>query len=381
MSHISNPSIEFGLKFLKKINSASDSTNLLLSPLSVIIAYCMVLEGAAGETEKQIKEVLDLDEIDNQHGGISEIIKQLLESYKTNKNCILEFGNLLVGNTIFKLKDTFVQSLQTNYSADAFNEDFNNNGKNVMEKVNSWVSENTKNKIATILNEPPNPDAVCLLLNAIYFEGSWLNPFPKRCTHDKIFNNSDGSTTKVKMMLHAGRYHFLESPEKKLKIVEIPYGENMSMILVLPIGDNNLKKMVDNLDSAELSRLIDSMTRTRLDSLMIPKFKLEDKHQLHEILPSMGMILPFDRMSAEFPKITERLVYISQSIQKALIEVTETGTVAAAVTKSACTSARAPSKVINFIADRPFLFFIRDNLTNVNLFMGQLNNMSSIQSL
>ncbi len=78
MSQLSNPSIAFGLKFLKKINSASDSTNLLLSPLSVIIAYCMVLEGAAGETEKQIKEVLDLDEIDNQHGGISEIIKQVI---------------------------------------------------------------------------------------------------------------------------------------------------------------------------------------------------------------------------------------------------------------------------------------------------------------
>uniref|UniRef100_T1KBJ2 Serpin domain-containing protein n=1 Tax=Tetranychus urticae TaxID=32264 RepID=T1KBJ2_TETUR len=378
MSQLSNPSIGFGLKFLKKINSASDSTNLLLSPLSVIIAYCMVLEGAAGETEKQIKEVLNLDEIDNQHGGISEIIKQLLESYKTNKNFILEFDNLLVGNTKFKLKDTFVQSLQTNYSADAFNEDFTNNGKNVLEKVNSWVSENTKNKIATILNEPPKPDAVCLLLNAIYFEGSWLNPFPKRCTHDKIFNNSDGSTTKVKMMLHAGRYNFLECLEKKLKI---PYGGNMSMILILPIGDNNLKKMVDNLDSTELSRLIDSMTRTRLDSLMIPKFKLEDKHQLHKILPSMGMILPFDQGNAEFPKITERLVYISQSIQKALIEVTETGTVATAVTQLEAVPCSAPSKVINFIADRPFLFFIRDNLTRVNLFMGQLNNMSSIQSL
>uniref|UniRef100_T1KBE2 Serpin domain-containing protein n=1 Tax=Tetranychus urticae TaxID=32264 RepID=T1KBE2_TETUR len=375
MSQLSNPSIDFGLKFLKKVNSASDSTNLLLSPLSVIIAYCMVLEGAAGETEKQIKEVLDLDKIDNQHGGISEIIKQLLESYKTNKNFILEFSNLLVTNRKFKLKDTFVRSLQTNYSADAFNEDFTKNGKNVLEKVNSWVSENTKNKIATILNEPPNPDAVCLLLNAIYFEGSWLNPFSKRSTHDKIFNNSDGSTTKVKMMLHAGRYNFLESPEKKFKI---PYGGNMSMILVLPIGDNNLKKMVDNLDSTELSRLIDSMTRTRLDSLMVPKFKLEDKHQLHEILPNMGMILPFDQGNAEFPKITERSVYISQSIQKALIEVTETGTVATAVTQLEAVLACAPPKVINFIADRPFLFFIRDNLTKVNLFMGQLNNMSSI---
>uniref|UniRef100_T1KI42 Serpin domain-containing protein n=2 Tax=Tetranychus urticae TaxID=32264 RepID=T1KI42_TETUR len=360
MSQLSKPSIDLGLNFLKKVGS--DSTNLLLSPLSVIMAYGMALEGAAGETAKQIRTVLNLDKVDSQQGDVSKIIKQHMEKYLKNKNstseekkCLLEFGNLLMANKDFRLQKTFVQNLQTNYSANAFNEDFTD-GQNILEKVNSWVSAATRNKISTILDKPPEPDAVCLLVNTIYFQANWLKPFYEDSTEEKIFTNSDGSTTKIKMMtLSDDTFNFAECLEKKLKIVEIPYFGNISMVLILPTGDNNLKKMIDNLDSTELFSLIDSMSRTRLGTLTIPKFKLEDNHQLHKILPRMGMTRPF-QMNAEFPRITEGSLplYISKSIQK-------------------------QQKVLNFIADPPFLFFISDNLPKVNLFMGQLNNITSQQ--
>uniref|UniRef100_T1KFY1 Serpin domain-containing protein n=1 Tax=Tetranychus urticae TaxID=32264 RepID=T1KFY1_TETUR len=386
MSQLSQSSIDFGLNFLKQSSSSQcDSKNILLSPLSVITAYCMVLDGAAGETEQQIKKVLNLDKINDQSEDISGLIKQVIESYLkpatagSRQESILKFGNLLMANKDDKFQKAYVQSLKTNYFAEAFNEDFTF-GRKIVEKVNSWVSNNTKNKITSILNEPPSPFDVLFLVNTIYFEGEWLKSFSQDRTKDDIFNNSDGTTIKTKMMTMSGEIFNY--------IVELPYVGNISMILILPTQDNNLKKMIDSLDSTELSSLMESMKKTRLNTLTIPKFKLEDIHQLHKILPNMGMTRPFKKADAEFPRITEESLplYISQSIQKAVIEVFEKGTIATAATVvniklkgKTCSSFRMP--LITFIADRPFMFFIRDNKSGVNLFMGQLSKMTRQQFL
>uniref|UniRef100_T1KI41 Serpin domain-containing protein n=2 Tax=Tetranychus urticae TaxID=32264 RepID=T1KI41_TETUR len=392
MSQLSKPSIDFGLNFLKRISSQCDSKNILLSPLSVITAYCMVLDGAAGKTEQQIKKVLNLDKINDQSEDISGLIKQVIESYRipatagSRQKFILNFGNLLMANKDEKFQKAYVQNLKTNYFADAFNEDYKE-GQQIVEKINSWVSNNTKNKITSIINEPPSPLDVLYLVNTIYFEGKWLMPFSKDCTKDDIFHNSDGTTVKTKMMTLSGEsFNYVNRHDKQLKIVELPYVGNISMILILPTEDNNLKKVIDDLDSTELSSLMESMKKTYLDTLIIPKFKLEDIHQLHNILPKMGMTAPFQK-DAEFPRITEEPLplYISKSIQKAVIEVFEEGTIASAATvveglfMLACSPFSTP--LITFIADRPFMFFIRDNKSGVNLFMGQLNNMSHQQFL
>uniref|UniRef100_T1KFY4 Serpin domain-containing protein n=2 Tax=Tetranychus urticae TaxID=32264 RepID=T1KFY4_TETUR len=388
MSQLSQSSIDFGLNFLKRISSQCDSKNVLLSPLSVITAYCMVLDGAAGKTEQQIKKVLNLDKINDQSEDISQLIKQVIESYRipatagSRQKFILNFGNLLMANKDEKFQEAYVQSLKTNYFADAFNEDFTD-GRKIVEKVNSWVSNNTEKKITSILNEAPDSLDGLFLVNTIYFEGEWLKSFSKKRTRNKIFNNSDGTTVKTKMMtLIDERLNYVDRLDKQLKIVELPYVGNISMILILPTEDNNLKNLIDNLHSTELSSLMDSMKKTRLNNLTIPKFKLEDDHELHKILPSMGMTRPF-QMNAEFPKITEGSLpsYISQSIQKAVIEVFEEGTIASVSTALRRSTGGVSPKRITFIADRPFMFFIRDNKSGVNLFMGQLSNITREQFL
>lgn len=153
------------------------------------------------------------------------------------------------------------------------------------------------------------------------------------------------------------------------------------MIFILPTESNTLPDLLPTLNSIGLENLLGSMKSTKLRTLNIPKFKLEDTHKLHEILPRMGMDLPFSG-HAEFQNITEESkLLVSKSIQKALIEVDEEGTVAAAVTAIiTMKSARKSSQVEeDFILDRPFIFMIRDNLTGVNLFLGQINKMSSLK--
>ncbi|XP_037779808.1 leukocyte elastase inhibitor-like [Penaeus monodon] len=94
----------------------------------------------------------------------------------------------------------------------------------------------------------------------------------------------------------------------------------------------------------------------------------------------MGMKDLFNEKSSDLSGITgNRQLFISQVIHKYFLEVNETGTEAAAAT---CTPTLCTSYVLlikkprppNFIADHPFMFFIRDQLSGLVLFIGRLTD-------
>ncbi|XP_053212895.1 serine protease inhibitor 2.1-like [Panonychus citri] len=385
LSDLSGPTNGFGLRFLEQLNTSDSNKNVVFSPLSVILAYGMLLEGATGRTREQIKEVLQLSSIGDQNSEISQAAKKLLGEYKSisksyaDRLFSLILGNLLLVNKDYSLKEAFVKSLSRNYFAKAANEDFQK-GVEVMNKVNLWVDIKTFGKIDKILTEPPGPDTVCIIINTVYFKGKWRKPFEGSDTFDETFTNSDGTKSKIKMMSLVGmKFKYLHNSIAKFKVIELRYIGKVSMIFILPTESNTLSNLIPTLDQTELERLLNSMIRTKLRAIYIPKFKLEDTHKLHEILPRMGMGLPFSG-HAEFKNITEKSdLFVSESIQKAFIEVNEKGTVAAAVTRITGTlGGRSNRAKEDFILDRPFIFMIRDKQTGVNLFLGQINQMPDL---
>ncbi|XP_053214413.1 leukocyte elastase inhibitor-like [Panonychus citri] len=384
LSDLSGPTNSFGLRFLEQLNTSDSNKNVVFSPLSVILAYGMLLEGATGRTREQIKEVLQLSSIGDQNSEISQAAKKLLSRYRAliarskSQDFLVILGNLVMVDKGYPLRESFVGSLQRNYFAQVTNEDFQN-GKAIMDKLNSWVSEKTCGKIDKILSRSPNPEMLLLVINTVYFKGKWAKPFNKKYTFDETFANSDGTKSKIKMMsLRDTNFKYLHNRLAKFKIVELPYIGKISMIFILPTQTNTLANFIPTLNSTKLENLLSSLHSTGLKVVNIPKFKLQDFHDLSMILSRMGMELPFTEQ-AEFKNITEEsdLLFVSESIQKALIEVDEEGTVAVAVTCIKSDFA-PPEPKEEFILDRPFIFIIRDNLTRVNLFVGQMNKMQNL---
>ena len=107
--------------------------------------------------------------------------------------------------------------------------------------------------------------------------------------------------------------------------------------------------------------------------LEIPKFKIESTIDLVPILKDLGMTDMFNGLTANFSGISknERL-FVSKAIQKAFIEVDEVGTTAAAATAFVLTTRSGGSGPVEFIADHPFLFFLRDLQTGLVLFQGRM---------
>lgn len=153
------------------------------------------------------------------------------------------------------------------------------------------------------------------------------------------------------------------------------------MIVMMPTEANGLNQLVSSLNHSEFTNLLGSLKKQKLTTLGLPKFKLEDSHELHSILPKMGLILPFTDQ-AELGNIAEGAeLKVSKSMQKCLLEVDEEGAQAAAATFVVTVLRMSYVSFDDFIADKPFLFVIRDNLSGVNLFMGQVKKLANIDRL
>jgi serpin B len=111
----------------------------------------------------------------------------------------------------------------------------------------------------------------------------------------------------------------------------------------------------------------------------MPKFKIEGEFSLSDPLVKMGMPLAFDPEKADFSGMDgDRDLYISDVIHKAYCLVDEKGTEAAAATAVIVGTSSAPVGDMEFVADHPFIFLIRDNETGTILFVGRVTNPSPV---
>jgi len=168
------------------------------------------------------------------------------------------------------------------------------------------------------------------------------------------------------------------SASDNLRTLELPYGENgnLSMLILLPRKIDGLSDLEKLLTSENLQQWSKGL-QTRLVTVDLPKFKMTSEFSLGNLLDSMGMSLAFSD-KADFSRMsTQEQLFISAVIHKAFVDVDEEGTEAAAATAVAMGATavlRAPEEPVEFRADHPFVFLIRDNRTQSILFLGRLLN-------
>jgi serpin B len=162
----------------------------------------------------------------------------------------------------------------------------------------------------------------------------------------------------------------------------MPYkGGRLSMLLLLPDATDGLPLVERSLDASTVDALARAARSERV-SVSLPTFTIDPAAALALIEPlrQLGMTLALDRERADFtgianpPRPEERLS-IGNVFHKAFVRVDEKGTEAAAATAvSMAEAAAAMARPLEFRADHPFLFFLRDNETGLVLFMGRVTN-------
>ncbi len=364
---------KFGFNLFKEINKSDSEQNIFISPLSVSMALGMTLNGADGNTFDAMKQTLQLN-------GLSQV--QINETYKSLIDLLSHLDakvKFTIANSIwyrqeFAVENDFIDVNQSFFDALVQKLDFNDPGAPNI--INQWVKDKTSGKIEKIVEKIKDED-VMFLINAIYFKGNWKYEFKKERTAEDTFTKIDGSTVAVQMMKQDGEFDYFENEE--FQAINLPYSDgDFSMTLILPMQEINLDDVLNQINESNWQGWQNSFIPEN-GTIELPKFSLELKFSLNEILKTMGMDIAFDPLNADFSKInSDKDLFISDVLHKTFVEVNEEGTEAAAATSVTIGVTSIGIGDFMMRIDRPFLFFIHENRSQTILFMGKvLNPVSS----
>lgn len=361
----------FGLELFQKIREESDKENLMISPLSVSVALAMAYNGADGSTKSEMEKVLKLNGLTTEE--INASYKMLIGALQSlDEKVVFEIANAIFYADGFSVKPNFLSVNEDVYDAEVSKLNFGSPA--AVETINDWVAEKTHDKIEKII-EQLHPLDRMVLLNAIYFYGTWTNEFDEEGTHNLPFIKKDGTAIEIPMMSKLEKLPYTSN--NLFKAVKMPYGIGQyTMVVLLPAGGNNSQDIIDELSVSNWKNWLESFEMTDRVQITMPRFKYAFETQLKEVLQLMGMQKAFDESSANFSGITDDDLFISEAIHKSYIDVNETGTEAAAVTGLVFTTTSAGDQppTVPFFVDRPFVYAITENDTGAILFIGEVNH-------
>lgn len=358
---------DFGIELFKAIIDAEQDKNVFISPLSVSVALGMALNGAAGETEEAMKQTLAFSGMTMQE--IDECYQSLIALLRTLDGSVdFRIANSVWYRDILSFEAEFFDACSTYFDATVEGLDFSDPGS--ADVMNSWVREQTNDRISEIVDKPIDPLLIMFLINAIYFKGTWTHQFDPTRTKDDSFHLPDGSTVTCRMMNQeeSGSYTYFRGDG--FEALDLPYGRDLfSMSIILPRQGVDVDSIISRLSGETwddwMGRFSDWLGEVR-----IPRFQLEYDLELNDVLSQLGMAVAFDPDDADFTRMYgPGGVYISKVKHKTFVKVDEEGTEAAAITSVEAGVTSGPPL---FYAHRPFVFAIREKHSNTILFMGKI---------
>jgi len=360
---------EFAMELYKNINASDSTKNIFFSPHSISTALSMTYAGARGNTAQQMADTMHFQLApSDQHPAFGDLTAALQSD---NKGYRLEIANALWGQQGYEFQPDFLALIQKYYKGGFNTVDFVNQTEVSRGIINRWVEQKTNDKIRDLLPQGSLTSLTRLVLtNGIYFKGDWTRKFKPEETRLSTFHIQPDGIVNVAMMHQSGNFRYAEI--EGVKVVELPYvGGDLSMVVVLPKA--TVAELDQTLDANRLNDWLAKATEQDVD-IALPKFKFEANYELEDILSGMGMTDAFALPPADFSGISgKKDLYITRVIHKAVIEVNEEGSEAAAATGVVLGTKSVRLKP-EFKADRPFLFFIRHNSTGSILFLGRVMN-------
>jgi serpin B len=361
----------FGFDYFGVLSEHSSGENVVFSPLSIGIAFGMAEAGARGATATQIERVFHLPSSDNSlHAAFNALDQELSDSGEST----VRLANRMYPAVGYELVQDFIETLAASYGAPLERLDFAAEPEAARERINAWVADRTEDRIPELLPAGAiDPQTVLVLVNALYLEAKWSQPFGKYPTEDAPFSRVDGSKVDAPLMHNAElKARYVDAAG--YQAVELPYGDGeLSMLVVVP-EEGEFLDFEGGFDADHLAR-IDAAMREGIVDLFLPRWSASFDVDLVETLPELGLTLPFN--GGDFTGISPRNPFIGEGVHAADIEVDEHGTVAAAATALGFRVSGPPMPDAVIRADRPFLYLIRHAQTGTVLFLGRVTDPSA----
>jgi len=361
---------KFAFNLFRELVAEELDKNIFISPLGISLALVMTYNGAEGTTKDAMAETLNfgsmsLDEINHAYSNLIESLENADQAVK------LLFGNSVWMKKEFEplVKASFTDRITTWYNAEMFTRDFGS--PQTVSEINGWVDKRTQGTIKEIV-KGIDPELIMLLINAIYFKGDWIVEFDETATQKQEFFLPESPPVQVDMMSTSGSFSYYSG--ENCQVARLPYGrDKIALYVFLPNEGMSLDSFMANLNQTTHDEYISRLQPRGDLTVKLPKFKVEyGVKRLNDVLKKLGMDMAFNPYEADFNGIastTPENLYISYVDHKAIVEVNEKGTEAAAVTSVGEGVTSIPP---SFVVNRPFFFEIRDDRSGSILFMGRI---------
>jgi serpin B len=364
----------FGLELYRR--ATEPGVNAVVSPTSIAIALAMARAGARGETASQMDTVLRALGSDDHAAWVSALDQALTGRSGTFPSGVgtplpvtLRIANAPFAQRDMSLETVFLEALGGRFGAGLRLVDYARDPEAVRALINGWVDEQTERRIPELLG-PGLVDELTrlVLVNAVYLKAPWFTPFQEAATGPASFTRLDDSSVEVAMMADESVRPFAAGDG--WQAVELRYvGGSLAMTVIVP---DDLEAFEASLTPQSIHAIVGALQPALVD-LTFPKFGIETKVALADVLAAMGMPDAFDPDLADFSGITtDEQLYITAVVHQANIDVDEKGTEAAAATAVAVGATSALPESVTLRVDRPFLFALRDVPTGAVLFLGRV---------
>ncbi|WP_437779366.1 serpin family protein [Sorangium sp. So ce1097] len=379
LASLSRNNASFALDLGRALDGAA--SNVIYSPFSVSTALAMTYAGARSATEQAIAEAMRFELPQARlHAAFNQVDLELKTRARdpgeaTSVGFRLHTANALWSHVDLPVEPSFLKVLGESYGAPVRLADFDRPPE-AEDLINAWVNDQTEGKIPALLEDVLTAEARLVLVNAISFEAAWSTPFTENATQPGTFRRGDDTSVTAQMM--HGRQTTRHGAGDGWEAVEIPYdGAPVSMFVVMPTA-GTADAFGASLDGEALEELIASMKYRSVDITM-PKFSFDSSASLKKALAELGMEVAFGP-GADFSGILSGGgIQLLDVIHKAVIDVDEAGTEAAAATAvvlsvTGSSGGGDPVEPAAIVLDHPFFFFIRDVPTGAILFAGRVND-------
>ncbi len=350
--------MEFAVELFKQ--SCLGQKSALVSPLSAQLCLAMVANGAAGGTLAEMEQVLG--------GGLSlEQLNEYLPAYTqglpSTEKVLLNMSNAIWFREGYPIRKDFLQTNANYYGAELFQTAF---GPSSVDEINQWVSDNTDGMIDKLFDDLPC-DTITVLVNTLLFDGVWETAFDPNHFMNAPFYAYDGKEQSVTFMKsEENRYLSGENFDGFLKYYD---GRDYAFAALLPDEGIDIFSFVQSLNGDKLLEILKNQFNVTANVWM-PKFIFEGELDMKQSLSDMGMPSAFLQDVADFSRLGDTAfgnIFLQKLIQKTRIEVSESGTKAAAATGGVFVDSDSGHSVI---LNRPFVYMIIDSKTNLPLFLG-----------
>lgn len=368
-----------GMQLIRELGTqeASRGKNLLISPYSISVGMGMAYLGSEGETRREIAEAMGWSGQDDEQLNITQAALYQLLTHPGSE-IEMEIANAVWIKNGVTVEDEYKANLRQTFEAEIGS--LHTQPEQAKDEINRWVEKHTRGRIPQLMQESPAAETLMILVNAIVFDGNWTNEFQPEYTKDGDFRLANGSTMSVPMMHQSKQFHYSENED--WQAIRLPYGDGqMYMLVVLPREGRTLEEIQQKLE--DHPQKLDETSDFRLVELSLPRFRDEYGVHLKEAMQQLGIEKAFDPYAADFTKMIPRgpdwQAYIGQIIHRAVMEVSEQGTVAAASTLLDMRAGSAPpTDRVQMEVNRPFMVAVVDDSTGAWVFAGAIQQPEQV---